>query len=66
MAKDAGIDTCHWNGLPYRRDQRKCIVTSSFGDRKSEDVAVEMEEKLWLICDWNIRTEPPPSYQLYH
>ena len=47
-------------------DQKKCIVTLVFGDRKSEDVAVEMEEKLWLICNWNIRTEPPPSHQLYH
>ena len=47
-------------------DQRKCVVTSVFGDRKSEDVAAEMEEKLQLIHDWNVRTEPPPSHQLYH
>ena len=25
-----------------------------------------MEEKLWLIRDWNVRTEPPPSHQLHH
>ncbi len=47
-------------------DQRKCIVMSVFGDRKSKDVAAEMEEKLWLICDWNVRTEPPPSHQPHH
>ena len=47
-------------------DQKKCIVTSVFGDRKSEDVAAEMEEKLWLIHDWNVRTKPPPSHCLYH
>ena len=47
-------------------DQRKHIVTSVFGDRKSEDVAAEMEEELRLICDWNVRTEPPPSHQLHH
>ncbi len=47
-------------------DQRKCIVTSVFGDGKSEDVAVEMEEKLRLIHDWNVRTEPPPFHWLYH
>ncbi len=46
--------------------QRKCIVTSVFGDRKSEDVAAEMEEKLQLIPDWNVRAEPPPSHQLHH
>ena len=43
-----------------------CIVTLVFGDRKSEDVAAEVEEKLWLIRDWNVRTKPPPSHQLYH
>ena len=47
-------------------DQRKCIVTLVFGDRKSKDIAAEMEEKLQLIHNWNVRTEPPPSHQLYH
>ncbi len=47
-------------------DQRKCIVMSVFSDRKSKDVAMEMEEKLWLIRNWNVRTEPPPSHWLHH